>query len=83
MTIDPFGPVPPYRQLAAIIRDQIESGELQPGDRVPSETTLQQTYGLARGTVRRAVALLREEGAVITVPMRGSYIADRDETDDD
>jgi DNA-binding GntR family transcriptional regulator len=32
-------------------------------------------YGAARETVRRAIALLREQGWVFTVPHRGSYVA--------
>jgi GntR family transcriptional regulator len=79
VTIDPLGPVPPYKQLAAILRERIEVGKLQPGERLPSELALQQTYDLARGTVRRAVELLRSEGLVFTVPTRGTYVAERDE----
>jgi GntR family transcriptional regulator len=72
--IDPAGPVPIYRQLAAILEKQIEDGTL-PADRpVPSETTLRQTYGVSRGTARRAVEVLREEGLVVTVPGKGSYV---------
>jgi GntR family transcriptional regulator len=79
VTIDPLGPVPQYKQLAAILRDKIERRELQPGERLPSELALQQEYDLARGTVRRTVDLLRSEGLVFTVPARGTYVAERDE----
>ena len=37
----------------------------QPRRPIPSVTTLQQTYGIARGTVRKAVALLADEGLVV------------------
>lgn len=59
-----------YRAVADILRDQITSGELQPGDRVPSEKDLQQTYGIARETARRAARLLAEEGLI---DVRGGY----------
>lgn len=73
--IDPTGPEPPYRQIAGDIRAAIESGELAPGQRIPTETELIEAYEVARTTVRRAVALLREDGLVVTVPQRGTYVA--------
>jgi GntR family transcriptional regulator len=72
--IDPTGPVPPYRQIAAILRARIESGEYPTGTRMPTETQLVETYEVARTTARRSIALLREEGLVTTVPQRGTYV---------
>lgn len=72
--IDLRSAVPAYRQLASILREQIESGELAADQPVPSETTLVQRYGIARGTVRRAIEVLRDEGLVVTVQGRGSYV---------
>ncbi len=45
-------PVGLYLQLAAILRTQIESGELPPDRPLPSYTTLMQEHGIARGTSR-------------------------------
>ena len=67
--------MPVYRQVAAILRARIESGELAPRDMLPSESYLQQRYGISRGTARRAVEALRDEGAVYTVPQRGTFVA--------
>jgi DNA-binding GntR family transcriptional regulator len=75
--IDPEAPTPVYLQLAEILAGQIERGELQPNRPVPSESTLQQQYGVARGTVRHAIAALRDRGLVYTVPQRGTYVAER------
>jgi GntR family transcriptional regulator len=75
VTIDPLGEEPLYRQLATIIRARIESGELAPGELLPSEATLAQEYGLGRDSVRSALALLREQGLVITRQARGSFVA--------
>jgi DNA-binding GntR family transcriptional regulator len=72
--IDPTGPVPPYKQIAAIIRARIESGEYPTGTRIPTESEMVETWEVARTTARRAIALLREEGLVTTVPQRGSYV---------
>ena len=50
--------VPPWRQLAGILRDRIMSGEYT--GRLPGERHLAQEYGLALVTVRKAVHLLRD-----------------------
>lgn len=76
-TIDLRSAVPAYRQLAAILREQIESGELAADQPVPSETTLVQRYGVARGTVRHAIEVLRDEGLVVTVQGRGTFVVTR------
>ena len=68
--------VAPWRQLYALLRAQIESGELAPGDRLPSITDLSQTYGLALTTVRKALDALKSEGLVETSPM-GTFVAQR------
>lgn len=72
--IDPTGPLAPYRQLAAILRERIKSGQYKPGERIPTESDLIAEFELARSTVRRAVNELREQGLVHTVPQRGTYV---------
>lgn len=74
MAIDHHGEQPPYLQLAAILRDRIESGELAPGQMVPSIVTLAQEYGIAKTTVRKAMALLRDEGLVRMRPAWGTFV---------
>ena len=75
--INPYADEPLYVQLAGIVRRMIDSGTLQHLDPVPSESSLGQTYGVSRDTVRRTMALLREEGVVFTVPHRGTYVGPR------
>lgn len=72
--IDPEGPRPVYLQIADLIGARITAGELLPGRRIPTETDIQQTYGVARATARRAVAALRDRGLVYTVAQRGTYV---------
>ncbi|NUP47254.1 MAG: winged helix-turn-helix transcriptional regulator [Catenulispora sp.] len=74
--IDHGAPLTPYRQLAGILRARIARGDWAPGRRIASETDLVQQYGLARTTVRRAIAVLREDGDVVVVPQRGTFVAD-------
>jgi DNA-binding GntR family transcriptional regulator len=75
VSIDYDSADPPYRQLAAILRGRIESGEIT--SRLPGEKALQQEYGLALATVRKAVKVLRDEGLVRTVPGWGTYLRER------
>jgi DNA-binding GntR family transcriptional regulator len=74
MEYDPLAPVPRYRQIAAIIRERIESGQLEPNRPIPSEVQIENEFGVARATARRAVAVLRDEGLIVTVPGMGSYV---------
>lgn len=70
-------PVPIYQQVAGFIRRRIESGELAPHDPVPSESYLQQRYGISRGSARKVTEMLRNEGLIYTVPQRGSYVSEK------
>jgi DNA-binding transcriptional regulator YhcF (GntR family) len=51
-----------YEQIAAGLREQIRTGQLRPGQPIPSERTLAQLHGVARETVKKAHDLLRAEG---------------------
>jgi DNA-binding GntR family transcriptional regulator len=66
--------VPPSRQIANELRERITSGDLPPGARLPSITTLMQEYGVARNTARRALAILEEEGLIEIVHGWGSFV---------
>ncbi len=78
MTIDHEGDIPVYLQLAAILRGQIERGELAPRRPLPSINRLSQEYGIARGSAEKAVQVLRDEGLVRTVIGRGVYVVPKD-----
>ncbi|MGW1835817.1 GntR family transcriptional regulator [Streptomyces sp. NPDC002067] len=80
--IDHDSPTPVYRQIAALIVKEIESGALPVNRKIPSESALTQRFGVARTTARHAVAHLREEGWVFTVPQRGTFVKERASTDD-
>jgi GntR family transcriptional regulator len=68
-------------QVARDIEADITAGRLAPDTRLPSEPELSQQYGVARMTVRRAVAQLRDKGLVVTIHGRGSWVAPDDELD--
>jgi GntR family transcriptional regulator len=74
VTVDHRSPEPAYKQLADILRDRIAAGEWSAGP-LPSVKDLQDTYGVGRDTVLRALDILRSEDLVFTVPRRGTYVS--------
>jgi DNA-binding GntR family transcriptional regulator len=70
--------IPLYQQIALDIVEQIQAGQFQPRRPIPGETALLQQYEVARETVRRAMALLREQGWIYTVAQRGSYVSPKE-----
>lgn len=67
---------PKWQQIADVLRTRITSGELPPRTLV-SEVQMEAEFGVARGTVRKATAALREEGLIVTTPGMGSFVADQ------
>ncbi len=68
------GPLNGWRTLAEQISEQISSGRLMPGERLPSEKQLQQRTELSRTTVRAAIAELRRRGQVETRHSAGTFV---------
>jgi DNA-binding GntR family transcriptional regulator len=75
--IDYDSPVPAYRQVAAVLRGRIESGEYRPAQRLPSINDLVQEYGVARLTANKALRLLVAEGLAELSPGMGFYVTGR------
>jgi DNA-binding GntR family transcriptional regulator len=71
--------VPLSRQIAAILRAQIQSGEISPGEAIPSRKTIMQSYEVAAGTADKAVRILRDEGLVETSFGLGIFVTDPDD----
>ena len=65
---------PPYYQLAGILRQQIATGLLRPGDRVPSEIQLCERYEVSPMTARRAIKILLDEELVTASRGRGTFV---------
>jgi GntR family transcriptional regulator len=68
-------PVPLYYQIMRRLVDLLESGQLAPGDRVPSERELTERFGVSRMTARQALAELERQGLVLRVQGKGSFVA--------
>lgn len=67
---------PPYRRITDEIRRRIDTGELVPGDRVPSTRRITQEWGVAMATATKVLTTLRQEGLVRAVPGVGTVVAE-------
>jgi DNA-binding GntR family transcriptional regulator len=78
--VDPAAPKLVYVQVADHISARIAAGELPPGARLPAERHLAAEYGVAYDTIRRATALLRDRGLILTIVGRGTFVSPEPET---
>jgi GntR family transcriptional regulator len=67
-------PVPRYHQLKEILREKIRAGEWKPGDIIPSERELSETYGISRMTTRQAITDLVNEGVFYREQGKGTFV---------
>lgn len=67
---------PLYQQVAEAILEQIQAGELRPGERLPSEHALSDQYEVGRNTIRHALSELAGDGYLETVQGVGSFVAE-------
>jgi DNA-binding GntR family transcriptional regulator len=65
---------PAYSQLANILRHSMATGNLRPGDQLPSEAQLCERYDVSPMTVRRAINLLVDQGFVVAEQGRGTFV---------
>ena len=68
------GPHAPYMLIVHVLVDKIRSGELKPGDRVPSVSELVEAYNVSHSTARRALAKLKDMGLTDTVPGYATFV---------
>lgn len=76
-TVDRNSPVPLYYQVKQSLLEKLENGTWKPGDLVPSEQELQETYGVSRITVRQALAELTHEGRFERHRGQGTFVANK------
>jgi DNA-binding GntR family transcriptional regulator len=71
--------VPPYLAIAAALRARIDSGELPPGEILPSITRICQEWDVSKATAAKALKELRSEGLTRSVPGWGTFVAGPDD----
>lgn len=74
--VSPSSPVPVWRQLAAWIREAVETGELAPGEKLPAWRDLADEWGVGHNTVEKAVRQLVSEGLLASTQGKGTFVAE-------
>ncbi|MFF7938740.1 GntR family transcriptional regulator [Nocardia gamkensis] len=70
-------PRPPYLRIAAEIERRIATGELRPGDPVPTTRAIVREWGVAMATATKALAALKQSGAIESAARVGAVVAAR------
>jgi len=73
-SLDRKSPAPLYYQLKEILLEKIKNGEIGKDEMLPTEDILCKEYGLSRGTVRKAVLGLKNEGFVVLERGKGAFL---------
>ncbi|WP_276886018.1 GntR family transcriptional regulator [Anaerococcus lactolyticus] len=67
--------MPLYSQISDDIRNKIYSQELSENQKIPSESELMDKYGVSRGTVKKALKILVDEGVLKQIQGKGTYVS--------
>lgn len=66
-----------WERVANAIREQIHTGKLLPGAKLPSIAELKEIHGVSYGPIRAAMLTLKAEGLIEGVPGEGVYVTER------
>lgn len=80
MVIERNSPVPLYIQVADLIRERIASEFYEPGELLPKEALLAESFDVSRITIRSALEILSNEGLVVKKQGKGTFITDDKKT---
>lgn len=75
--LDHVSSQPLFSQVKAAILETIRRGDTKPGERIPPEPQLAETYGVSRITVRRAISDLCTTGYLVKRQGKGTFVKDR------
>jgi len=73
--VDATNPIPKYLQISAWLKELIQNGRYQPGEKLPSEVALSQVCGVNRNTLRQAIAELATMGLLRKEKGTGTFVA--------
>jgi GntR family transcriptional regulator len=74
MAQDSTAVLPLYKQIAEDIRGEVSRRVYAPGDRIPAEAELSETYGVSRITVRKAIQDLVKDGILTKIQGKGTFV---------
>ncbi|WP_334174778.1 FadR/GntR family transcriptional regulator [Pseudoxanthobacter sp.] len=63
-------------KVADILRDEIQRGVFRPGERLPTEVVLSETFGVSRAVIREAIFALKQDGILESYQGRGIFVAE-------
>jgi DNA-binding GntR family transcriptional regulator len=72
-------PVPLKQQIVDYITSAVESGDLQPGEKLPAGRDLAEEWEVGYSTINEAMAVLRERGVLVATQGKGTFVAERPE----
>ncbi|MFI1586140.1 GntR family transcriptional regulator [Embleya sp. NPDC020630] len=75
MTLMTGEDVQPYQRIVQDVREKIRTKQLGTGDKLPSTRELSREYGVASGTVQRALSELRAARLIYSHQGRGSFVS--------
>jgi GntR family transcriptional regulator len=67
--------LPLYLQIKTLLEKSLEAREWRPGEAIPSEIELATRFGVAQGTVRKAIEALADDNLVVRRQGKGTYVA--------
>lgn len=68
--------IPAYKQMYSSLKKDIQEGRYMPGSFLPTESEMEEIYGVSRTTVRRAIGILTSEGYLSVTQGRGTEVQD-------
>lgn len=74
-SIDPTSMIPLYKQVANVITEEIDMGNIAAGEKLPSELLLMKVFNVSRVTIRGAILELVSDGLLIRSQGKGTFVA--------
>jgi len=73
----PHDALPMYSKISSLLRNRIQSGQYELGQRLPTEDELVKEFGASKITIRHALSRLAEEGLIVRFRGRGTFVAEK------
>lgn len=74
MSVSRGNPVALYLQIADVLKNEILTGKLEPGERIGTQKELEDRFDVSKITVRKAIEVLEEENFVTTIHGKGTFV---------